>query len=106
VAAAPLWPRTRQVATVAATKENDKEKLETRHKVDEDRKPQVEAAIVRIMKSRKALDHNLLIAEVTQQLRVRFLPDPNMIKKRIESLIEREFLERDKTDWRVYKYLA
>jgi len=74
--------------------------------VDEDRKPQVEAAIVRIMKSRKVLEHNQLISEVTQQLRARFLPDPNTIKKRIESLIEREFLERDKTDWRTYKYLA
>jgi len=95
-----------KVGTVAATKENDVEKAETRHKVDEDRKPQVEAAIVRIMKSRKVLEHNLLITEVTQQLRQRFLPDPNMIKKRIESLIEREFLERDKADWRVYKYLA
>jgi len=95
-----------KVGTVAATKETDAEKSETRHKVDEDRKPQVEAAIVRIMKSRKALEHNLLIAEVTQQLKVRFMPDPNMIKKRIESLIEREFLERDKDDWRTYKYLA
>jgi len=98
--------RAAQVGTVAAMKENDGEKVATRQKVDEDRKPQVEAAIVRIMKSRKQLEHNLLIAEVTQQLRNRFLADPNTIKKRIESLIEREFLERDKTDWRVYKYLA
>lgn len=45
-------------------------------------------------------------AQVTQQLKSRFLPDPSMIKKRIESLIEREFLERDKADLRVYKYLA
>lgn len=95
-----------QVGTVAAVKESDVEKTATRQKVDEDRKPQVEAAIVRIMKSRKVLEHNLLITEVTQQLRSRFLPDPNTIKKRIESLIEREFLERDKVDWRVYKYLA
>ena len=43
---------------------------------------------------------------MTQQLKSRFLPDPSMIKKRIESLIEREFLERDKADLRVYKYLA
>jgi len=95
-----------KVGTVAAVKENDTEKTQTRQKVDEDRKPQVEAAIVRIMKSRKVLEHNQLISEVTQQLRARFLPDPNTIKKRIESLIEREFLERDKTDWRTYKYLA
>ena len=31
---------------------------------------------------------------------------PNVIKKRIESLIERDFLERDKGNWRKYSYLA
>ena len=74
--------------------------------VEEDRKPQIEAAIVRIMKSRKTLDHNSMITEVTRQLAARFVPNPNDIKKRIESLIEREFLERDPNDRKVYRYLA
>ena len=47
------------------------------------------------MKSRKEMDHNALIAEVTTQLQARFHANPNAIKKRLESLIEREFLERD-----------
>ena len=95
-----------KVGTVTAAKETEVEKQETRQKVDEDRKPQIEAAIVRVMKSRKEMEHNALIAEVTSQLSARFLPHPNVIKKRIESLIEREFLERDKDDYRKYKYLA
>jgi len=95
-----------KVGTVTAAKETENEKQETRQKVDEDRKPQIDAAIVRVMKSRKEMDHNVLIAEVTSQLTSRFLPSPNVIKKRIESLIEREFLERDKDNWRKYKYLA
>merc|ERR1711865_145023 len=95
-----------KVGTVSAQKENETEKQETRQKVDEDRKPQIEAAIVRIMKSRKEMEHNALIAEVTTQLTSRFLPHPNVIKKRIESLIERDFLERDKGNWRKYTYLA
>lgn len=33
-------------------------------------------------------------------------PSAQFIKKRIESLIEREFLARDKDDARLYNYLA
>jgi cullin 3 len=74
--------------------------------VEEDRRHLVEAAIVRIMKARKSLNHNDLIAEVTRQLSVRFTPTPNFIKKRIESLIEREYLERSENEHRVYLYVA
>lgn len=74
--------------------------------VEEDRRHLVEAAIVRIMKARKSLDHNALIAEVTRQLSVRFMPTPTFIKKRIESLMDREYLERDGKDRRLYVYMA
>ncbi|GAA0165905.1 ubiquitin-protein ligase [Lithospermum erythrorhizon] len=95
-----------KIGTVVAQKESEPEKQETRQRVEEDRKPQIEAAIVRIMKSRRVLDHNNVVAEVTKQLQSRFLPNPVVIKKRIESLIEREFLERDKVDRKLYRYLA
>jgi cullin 3 len=74
--------------------------------VEEDRRHLVEAAIVRIMKARKSLSHNDLIAEVTRQLSVRFNPSPQFVKKRIESLIEREYLERAADDIRQYNYVA
>lgn len=95
-----------KIGTVVAQKESEPEKQETRQRVEEDRKPQIEAAIVRIMKSRRVLDHNNIIAEVTKQLQSRFLANPSEIKKRIESLIERDFLERDNSDRRMYRYLA
>uniref|UniRef100_A0A166B5D3 Cullin neddylation domain-containing protein n=1 Tax=Daucus carota subsp. sativus TaxID=79200 RepID=A0A166B5D3_DAUCS len=95
-----------KIGTVVAQKESEPEKLETRQRVEEDRKPQIEAAIVRIMKARRVLDHNNIVTEVTKQLQSRFLPNPIIIKKRIESLIEREFLERDKEDRKLYRYLA
>ncbi|CRL00700.1 CLUMA_CG013957, isoform A [Clunio marinus] len=95
-----------KIQTVAAKGETEPERRETRNKVDEDRKHEIEAAIVRIMKSRKKLAHNLLVSDVTTQLRSRFLPSPVIIKKRIEGLIEREYLARTPEDRKVYVYLA
>jgi len=74
--------------------------------VEEDRRHLCEATVVRIMKARKHSSHNDLIAEVTRQLHQRFFPQPHFIKKSIESLIEREYLERCDHDARMYTYLA
>lgn len=87
-----------KINTISAKGESDPERQETRVKVDDDRKHEIEAAIVRIMKSRKKMQHNLLVTEVTNQLKSRFLPSPVVIKKRIESLIEREYLARASED--------
>ncbi|KEH24999.1 cullin 3B [Medicago truncatula] len=95
-----------KIGTVVAQRETEPENIETRQRVEEERKPQIETAIVRVMKSRRVLEHNNVIAEVTKQLQARFLPNPVVIKKQIESLIEREFLERDKVDRELYRYLA
>ncbi|XP_060530108.1 cullin-3 [Cylas formicarius] len=95
-----------KIQTVAAKGESEPERRETRSKVDEDRKHEIEAAIVRIMKSRKQMPHNILVTEVTDQLRSRFLPSPVIIKKRIEGLIEREYLARTPEDRKVYTYVA
>ena len=95
--------------------------------------------------ARRHLDHNSIVAEVTQQLSSRFNPNPQaradrglllvpgrqnkcsvswnlcvspcphrapftqraqVIKKRIESLIERDFIERDASDRSMYRYVA
>eukprot|EP00544_Gedaniella_sp_CCMP2646_P005671 CAMPEP_0202484896 /NCGR_PEP_ID=MMETSP1361-20130828/3851_1 /ASSEMBLY_ACC=CAM_ASM_000849 /TAXON_ID=210615 /ORGANISM="Staurosira complex sp., Strain CCMP2646" /LENGTH=745 /DNA_ID=CAMNT_0049113657 /DNA_START=28 /DNA_END=2265 /DNA_ORIENTATION=- len=74
-------------------------------KVEEDRSIAIEAAIVRIMKARKTLPHQQLIGEVLTQLAF-FKPNPRVIKRRIEGLIEREYLERSADNPNVYNYLA
>lgn len=94
-----------KVLTVANKVESDSERNKTIEKVDEDRKFELDAAIVRIMKSRKTLRHNELIVETVKQIS-RFKPSPQLIKKRIEALLEREYLQRDKDDRSVYHYLA
>ncbi|XP_014249624.1 cullin-3-A isoform X2 [Cimex lectularius] len=95
-----------KIQTVAAKGESEPERKETRSKVDDDRKHEIEAAIVRIMKLRKKMAHNVLVTEVTEQLKSRFLPSPVVIKKRIENLIEREYLSRTLDDRKVYTYVA
>jgi len=82
------------------------EQKDVRSKIDDDRKHEIEAAIVRVLKSRKKIMHNELIAEVTTQLKHRFMPDPTLIKKRIESLIERDYLDRDKNNQKQYNYIS
>ncbi|GMM35544.1 cullin [Saccharomycopsis crataegensis] len=86
--------------------ENDNERTETMASINNSRKFEVDAAIVRIMKSRKTLSHNELIAELIKQLNNRFNPPPSFIKQRIESLLEREYLERNSENRSVYTYLA
>jgi cullin 3 len=47
------------------------------------------------------------MTETLQQLSSRFQPDVNMVKKRIEALIDREYLERGpNANKPSYKYLA
>lgn len=48
-----------------------------------------------------------MVTEVIQQLKDRFKPDVGMIKKKIESLIDKEYLERvEGADRPTYRYLA
>merc|ERR1712241_113460 len=74
--------------------------------VDEDRKMYLQAAIVRIMKSRKVLKHNALIQEVLSQSKARFAPSISMIKKCIESLIDKAYIERTPNSTDEYSYMA
>lgn len=73
--------------------------------VEDDRSIAIEAAIVRIMKARKSLQHQQLISEVLSQLSF-FRPNLKVIKRRIEALIDRDYLERDPKVENTYRYLA
>lgn len=65
-----------------------------------------QATIVRIMKSRKILRHNVLIQEVLSQSKARFAPSISLIKKCIETLIDKQYLERTPNSTDEYSYVA
>jgi hypothetical protein len=52
---------------------------------------------------RNLLNNTLTYSALPFPVRLKHPPD---IKKRIENLIEREFLERDPNDRKMYRYLA
>ncbi|XP_077008036.1 cullin-2 isoform X1 [Tamandua tetradactyla] len=98
--------RTKFKITTSMQKDTPQEMEQTRSAVDEDRKMYLQAAIVRIMKARKVLRHNALIQEVISQSRARFNPSISMIKKCIEVLIDKQYIERSQSSADEYSYVA
>lgn len=98
--------RTKFKITAALQRETPQEVEHTMNAVDEDRKLYLQAAIVRIMKSRKILKHNALIQEILSQSKVTFAPSISLIKKCIESLIDKQYIERTPTGSDEYSYVA
>ncbi|XP_028290220.1 cullin-2-like isoform X2 [Gouania willdenowi] len=98
--------RTKFKIITSMQKDTPQEMEQTRCAVDDDRKMYLQAAVVRIMKARKVLQHNPLIQEVINQSKARFNPSVSMIKKCIEVLIDKQYLERSQTSADEYSYVA
>ncbi|RKF80571.1 Cullin-4A [Golovinomyces cichoracearum] len=75
-------------------KETKEENQKVHEKVLQDRQYETQAAIVRIMKSRKTMTHSNLISEVIEQTKKRGAVEVSQIKLHIDKLIDKEYLER------------
>lgn len=73
-------------------------------KLQRNRTHAIEANLVRIMKVRRTVAHQTLVADLLAQLP--FDVAIPTIKDRIASLLERDFMERDKENPQVYHYVA
>lgn len=71
--------------------------------VQKQRSNVIDAVCVRVMKARKVEHYNILVQTIIKQINM-FKAQPPLIKKRVESLVDREFLERDKDDRTKYIY--
>jgi hypothetical protein len=75
-------------------------------KIDDNKKISIEAATVRIMKSKKVAKFNELATDVRKILQDFFQPPDGMLRLIIEDLIKREYLERDDDDMNLFRYKA
>ncbi|ANB13930.1 cullin CUL3 [Sugiyamaella lignohabitans] len=92
-----------KVSQIAAAEAGPKEAKKIHEDVNRDRQMEIQAAIIRLMKARKKLKHVELVQQTIDQIKERGLPNVQDIKKNIEKLLEREYLERvDNTDTYIY----
>lgn len=94
------------IAASVSRSEHAKEQSEAMTELRVDRDHLIDAKIVRVMKARQTLKHEVLLEEVGSQLSSVFQPTAADIKRCIGGLIERDYLMRDKKDPNTYIYLA
>lgn len=86
--------------------EKDADSQAVDHEVQEERKYAIEASIVRTIKAHRSIKLQQLVADVVTQLAYLFKPDPKYIRKRVNDLMDREFLARDDDDPTLLHYIA
>ncbi|KAJ2311747.1 hypothetical protein H4R23_006949 [Coemansia sp. Cherry 401B] len=97
-------PQARIKISQLATKEIEKESKELEEHIHLDRMYRVDAALVRIMKARRTLEHGDVVTELLAQLNFRVLASE--AKERIETLLERDYIRRDDSNPSIYHYVA
>lgn len=84
--------------------ERQTERVASPQAVTPDRQHQIDAAIVRVLKRHKNIQHAELLHQLNTELS--FRPSLSDIKQRIESLIQREYIGRDERDPNLYRYIS
>ena len=81
------------------------DKFKAKNQVDTDRVLAIQGCVVRVLKSNKVMDYSEVIRMV-EKLMLKFNPTSKAIRKEIDDLIKKEFVERDPENFNRLKYLA
>jgi hypothetical protein len=102
------YPREKEIKNKFFDEKNEENPNEEKDAENEglkiERKYQIESNIIRIMKRKKEILHQELISETLSSLQNYFVPTISAVKLRIENLIERNFISRDKNEYNKYIY--
>ncbi|KAI7170232.1 Cullin-domain-containing protein [Hortaea werneckii] len=97
-------PKFRVKINQVQLKETKEENKETHIRVAEDRNFECQAAIVRILKSKKTISHQQLVSETISATMSRGVLAVADIKKNVDRLIEKDYMEREEGN--MYSYIA
>ncbi len=81
------------------------EKFKGKNQVDTERVQAIQGCIVRVLKSNKIMDYGEVVKTV-EKLMLKFNPTSKAIRREIDDLIKKEFIERDPENFNRLRYLA
>ncbi|KAG6890869.1 hypothetical protein C0992_012005 [Termitomyces sp. T32_za158] len=99
-------PRSKIHINSIQAKVSPEESRRTNESIEGDRQYYLDAAIVRIMKARKELTYEQLKTTTIDAVKNHFVPTVDAIKKRIDALVESDYLERSPHDKTKFLYVA
>ncbi|KXN92940.1 Cullin-4, partial [Leucoagaricus sp. SymC.cos] len=99
-------PRAKIHINSIQAKVSPEESKKTNEAIEGDRKLYLDAAIVRIMKANKTMTYEKLKTATIDAVKNHFVPQVDVIKQRVDSLVEGDYLERDKVERNKFHYVA
>ena len=65
-----------KISVLVSKNVKEQDNFRVQGKVEDDRRYQIEAAIIKVMKARRTIENQNLISETTKHLLIRFKPEP------------------------------
>lgn len=94
------------IAGLVPSSKTDSNLSSAQDSAERERSIEINAAIVRIMKSHRKLSHGKLMTMVADVVRTRYPLSSTTFKKSINYLLEKEYILRDPDDLSIYHYIS